>query len=196
MVFVDLVKVRGMKKRNEAAAEEAKLALEDYESLSKQLEGSSRGENPKVGPSSGRMVFNAAGKQQAPRSSKTKSDDRTKADGLYDASDSENDLQTEDNNEDGDIVRNDSQQDINIDPSLLHEVLNGHQDGLFKVISFMVFQLLNFMTVLFVFISIKYGLFVVHRALMILLKTQVRKRHMKFLFLPQAHGKRYKCETA
>ncbi|XP_024026216.1 uncharacterized protein C57A7.06 [Morus notabilis] len=94
--------VRGMKKRDEAAAEEAKLALEDFESLSKQLDGSSRGENTKVGPSSGRMVFNAAG-TQAQKSSKTKSDDRTKADRFYDDSDGENDIEAEDNNDDEDI---------------------------------------------------------------------------------------------
>lgn len=128
-----------MKKRDEAAAEEAKLALEDFESLSKQLDGSSRDENTKVGPSSGRMVFNAAG-TQAQKSSKTKSDDRTKADRFYDDSDSENDVEAEDNNDDEDIARNDMQKDVNIDPNLFHEVSDVHQDGLLKVKSFIVFS--------------------------------------------------------
>ena len=122
-----------MKKRNEAAAEEAKLALEDLESLSKQLEGSNGAESPKSGISSGRMVFNAAGKQ-APKSSKTKSDNKTKADKFYDDSDSENDFEAENNDHDGNDGSNDLQKDVGIDSDVLREVSEVHQDGLFKVI--------------------------------------------------------------
>ena len=49
-----------MEKRNEAATKEAKIALEDFDSLSKQLEGSGGAEDLNGGPSSGRMVFNVS----------------------------------------------------------------------------------------------------------------------------------------
>lgn len=121
-----------MKKRNEAAAEEAKLALEDFDSLSKQLEGSGGAEDLNVGPSSGRMVFNAAGKQ-ASKPSKTESDNKSKSDRSYDNSDSDNDLEAEDNDYGGNNESNDLHKDVNVHPNVLSEASEVHQSGLFKV---------------------------------------------------------------
>ncbi|KAL5561442.1 hypothetical protein UlMin_031189 [Ulmus minor] len=122
--------VRGMRKRNEAAAEEAKMAIEDLESLSKQLEGSTEGENPKVNPSSGRMVFNAAGKQ-APKST-TKYNNKIKPDNFYNNSDSDNDLDVKENNCPENSESNYLENDVNIDPHVLHEDSEIHQNSLFK----------------------------------------------------------------
>lgn len=133
------VQVRGMKKRNEAAVEEAKLALQDLESLSKQLEGSSEAEDPNIVPSSGRMVFSGGGKPAPKSNNKTESDGRIKENRFYDSSDSEDHLEAEENEDPGDI-KSDFQKDINVDPILLHEDSDIHQDSLFKVISPLVFH--------------------------------------------------------
>ena len=122
-----------MKKRNEAAAEEAKLALEDFDSLSKQLEGLGGAEDLNGGPSSGRMVFNAAGKQ-APKPNKSESDNKSKLDNFYDNSDCENDLEAEDNDYDAKNESNDLHKDLIFESNVLHEVSQVHQNGLFKVI--------------------------------------------------------------
>ncbi|XP_062088871.1 uncharacterized protein LOC133795434 [Humulus lupulus] len=123
--------VRGMNKRNEAAAEEAKLALEDFDSLSKQLEGSGGAEDIKIAPTSGRMVFSAAGKQAA-KASKTKLDKKSKSDRFYDDSDSENDLEAEDDDSNGINESTDLHKEVNIDPNVLHEVSGARQNALFK----------------------------------------------------------------
>ncbi|KAF3436460.1 hypothetical protein FNV43_RR23552 [Rhamnella rubrinervis] len=124
--------VRGMKKRDEAAAEEAKLALQDLEALSKQFEGSSDAEDPKLVPSSGRMVFSGGG-QPAPKSSnRTESDGKIKGDRFYDESDSEDHLEAEENDDPGNSKSNDLQKDVNVDPILLNEDSDIHQSSLFK----------------------------------------------------------------
>lgn len=134
------VQVRGMKKRNEAAAEEAKLALQDLESLSKQFEGSSEAEDPKLVPSSGRMVF-SGGVNPAPKSSnKTESDGKIIGDRFYDNSDSEDHLEAEENDDPGNSKSNDLQKDVNVDSIVLHEDSDIHQGSLFKVISVLVFH--------------------------------------------------------
>lgn len=122
-----------MKKRKEAAAEEARLALEDFDSLSKQLDGSKTARSPKSGVSSGRMVFNAAGKQ-APESSKRETHNKSELDKFYDHGDSEDDIEAEDNGNDATIGNDLSQSDANIDLSLLNNGSLTNQDSLLKVI--------------------------------------------------------------
>lgn len=135
------VQVRGMKKRNEAAAEEAKLVLQDLESLSKQFEGSSEAEDPKLVPSSGRMVFSGGGKPAPKSSNKTESDGKIKGDRFYDDSDSEDNLVAEENDDPRSSKSNDLGKDVNVDPILLHEDSDINQGSLFKVTSVLVFHL-------------------------------------------------------
>ncbi|CAN8308659.1 unnamed protein product [Cochlearia groenlandica] len=80
---------RAMKKKNEEANEEAKRALEEYE----EWENSDGAENTKKAANvSGRRVFGATAKVEAPKESKKESDN------FYDNSDSDNDMDaTEDN---------------------------------------------------------------------------------------------------
>ncbi|KAM6558358.1 hypothetical protein CsatA_027597 [Cannabis sativa] len=123
--------VRGMNKRNEAAAEEAKLALEDFDLLSKQLEGSVGAEDVKTAPSSGRMVFSAAGKQGS-KSNKTKLDKKGNSDRFYDDSDGENNLEAEDDESNGNNESTDMHKEVSLDPSVLLEVSGADQNALFK----------------------------------------------------------------
>ena len=78
-----------MKKKNEEANEEAKRALEEYEEWE-----NSGGENSKKSVTvSGRRVFGATAKVEAPKESRKDSDN------FYDDSDSDNDMAgIEDNN--------------------------------------------------------------------------------------------------
>ncbi|KAH0938861.1 hypothetical protein HID58_006322 [Brassica napus] len=80
---------RAMKKKNEEANEEAKRALEEYEEWE-----NSGGENSKKSVTvSGRRVFGATAKVEAPKESRKDSDN------FYDDSDSDNDMaRIEDNN--------------------------------------------------------------------------------------------------
>ncbi|KAB2605127.1 hypothetical protein D8674_004844 [Pyrus ussuriensis x Pyrus communis] len=124
--------VRGLKKKNEAAAEEAKLALQEYESWSNPLEDSSGADNLKVGPPSGRMVFNGS-KNKAPESSnKTKADNKMRSDNYYANSDSEDDLEPEENVDVEKDRSSDLYKDVNISAALLHEDSQNHNDSLFK----------------------------------------------------------------
>ncbi|KAL0437911.1 UNVERIFIED_CONTAM: putative protein C57A7.06 [Sesamum latifolium] len=118
--------VRGIKKRKEAADEEAKLALEEYESSLKQLEDPSASGSCERGPSNGRRVFGVPKKVVNETSKKAKSDN------YYGNSDSEDDVEAED-----DIVIENNQNDkslreADIDPSLLREEFEISHDSLFK----------------------------------------------------------------
>ncbi|KAF3947043.1 hypothetical protein CMV_026769 [Castanea mollissima] len=115
---------RGLKKRKEAAEEEAKLALQDYEVSMKQLDDPSGAENSKIKASSGRRVFGAA-KIGAPESR-----DVIKTDNFYANSDSDDDLEAKENIFDmGKDGRSDMQKDVHVDSVLPHEF---RQDSVFK----------------------------------------------------------------
>lgn len=131
--------MRGLKKRNEAAAEEAKLALQEYESWSNQLEDSNGADNAKVAPPSGRMVFNASKKEAPESSNKTQSDDKIRSDNYYGNSDSEDDFEPKENVDIREDRSSDLQNNGGINPVLLHKESKNHKDSLFKVI-----RLLNF----------------------------------------------------
>lgn len=119
--------VKGLKKRKQAADEEAKLALDEYESSLKQLEDKTEAESLKTGNSSGRRVFGAPKKQVQESSTRVKSND-------YANTDSEDDFEVQDN----DIValghgkRNYMPKDVNVDPDLLREESEIGHDQLFK----------------------------------------------------------------
>ncbi|XP_034229675.1 U3 small nucleolar RNA-associated protein 14-like, partial [Prunus dulcis] len=124
--------VRGLKKRNEAAAEEAKLALQEYESWSNQLEDSNGADNAKVAPPSGRMVFNASKKEAPESSNKTQSDDKIRSDNYYGNSDSEDDFEPKENVDIREDRSSDLQNNGGINPVLLHKESKNHKDSLFK----------------------------------------------------------------
>ncbi|KAL6512136.1 hypothetical protein OROGR_021733 [Orobanche gracilis] len=113
--------VRGLEKRMEAADEEAKRTLEEYESSLKQLEGqSASGDHNKSG-SSGRMVFGVPKKVVVNETRK-----KENLNNYYGNSDSENDVDAE-----GVIehIRNEtSGREIDIDPNILREEFDNRQD--------------------------------------------------------------------
>ncbi|PSR89519.1 Small-subunit processome, Utp14 protein [Actinidia chinensis var. chinensis] len=116
--------VRGLQKRKETADEEAKLALEEYESSLKQLEGKRVIENVKKGTASGRRIFGAAKKHVEDSSNKIK------VDNYYGSSDSEDNLEAQ---EDIDVDRsNNFKDEINFDPDLLREESEIGHDSFFK----------------------------------------------------------------
>lgn len=85
-----------MKKKNEEANEEAKRALEEYEEWE-----NSGGENSKKPVNvSGRRVFGATAKVEAPKESKKDSDN------FYDNSDSDNDMAGAEDNDIEDVRDN------------------------------------------------------------------------------------------
>ncbi|GER37853.1 U3 ribonucleoprotein family protein [Striga asiatica] len=119
--------VRGMQKRREAADEEAKCALEEYESSLKQLQGQNVSAKHEKSASSGRMVFGAPKKVVA-NETKTKE----KINNFYENSESEN----EDEIQDVDVGEHNqtdkSLREVEIDPNVLREELNIGQDSVFK----------------------------------------------------------------
>ncbi|XP_057963892.1 uncharacterized protein C57A7.06 [Malania oleifera] len=118
--------VRGLKKRKEAADEEAKLALQEYESSLKQLEGAAGAESPKVASSSGRRVFSAAKKHAQQSSNKIKSEKN------YSNSNSEDDIMDEENTDVQHDSGKDLQKDVNIDLDVLREESEIAHDTVFK----------------------------------------------------------------
>ncbi|KAL2231844.1 UNVERIFIED_CONTAM: putative protein C57A7.06 [Sesamum indicum] len=118
--------VRGLKKRKEAADEEAKLALEEYESSLKQLEDPSASGSCERGASSGMRVFGV------PKRVVNETSKKVKSDNYYANSDSEDDVEAQE-----DIVIENNQNDkslreADIDPSLLREEFEISHDSLFK----------------------------------------------------------------
>lgn len=119
---------RGLKKRKEAADEEAKLALQEFESSLRQMEDSSGAENSKIKASSGRRVFGAAAKMHAPESRNI-----TKSDNFYTNSESEDDLEAKENIVDvGNNGSDDLHKDVKIDSVLPREHSEICQDSVFK----------------------------------------------------------------
>ncbi|KAK9281752.1 hypothetical protein L1049_004657 [Liquidambar formosana] len=118
--------VRGLKKRKEAAQEEAKLAFQEYESSLNQLGDTSGAENSQISISGGRRVFGAA-KKQVQESTKN-----TKSDIDYDSSNSEDDFKASENKDIGHDRSDNLRKDVNIDAALLHEDSKIGQDSVFK----------------------------------------------------------------
>lgn len=116
-----------MKKRKEAADEEARLALQDYELSLKQLEDRNEEESGNLHVSSGRRVFGATKKQVQ------ESRDKIRSDNYYGNSDSEEDLESKEGVDDGQDQNNVSQRDVNIDPNVLRDESEIGHDPLFKV---------------------------------------------------------------
>lgn len=117
-----------MKKRKEAADEEAKVALQEYESSLNQLEDKSNTESLKTGTSSGRRRVFGAPKQQVQESSK-----KIRSDNYYGNTDSEDDFETKDDVDVGHARRNYLHKDINVDPNVLREESEISHDNVFKV---------------------------------------------------------------
>ncbi|GFP81432.1 uncharacterized protein c57a7.06 [Phtheirospermum japonicum] len=118
--------VRGLKKRKEAADEEAKLALEEYESSLKQLGDQGASSSHDKGASSGRMVFGA------PKKVVKETRKKEKINNYYGNSDSEDDIEAE---EDSVVERNQndkSLREVEIDPNVLREEFGIGHDSVFK----------------------------------------------------------------
>ncbi|KAL6568974.1 hypothetical protein OROGR_000699 [Orobanche gracilis] len=112
--------VRGLEKRREAADEEAKRALEEYESSLKQLEDQSASGGHNKSASNGRMVFGGPKKVVVNETRK-----KEKLNNYYGNSDSENDVEAE-----GVIehIRNEtSVREVDIDPNILREEFDNRQ---------------------------------------------------------------------
>lgn len=120
--------VRGLEKRKEAAIEEAKRAVEEYEScINQQDKNATKG--AKDGTLSGRRVFGASSQKQVEHS-----DVRHRPD--IDNYGSDNEDVIEDNNElnMGHVKGNELQKDVNIDLDVLREGLETGNDSVFKSI--------------------------------------------------------------
>ncbi|XP_058202992.1 uncharacterized protein C57A7.06 [Rhododendron vialii] len=118
--------VRGLKKRKEAADEEAKLALEEYESTLKQLGDKTVQEKVKSGTTTGRRVFGAP-KKKVEESSK-----KVKVDNYYGNSDSEDNLEAKEDIDAGQDGSSNFQKGVNVDPDLLREESEIGHDPVFK----------------------------------------------------------------
>ncbi|CAI9786695.1 unnamed protein product [Fraxinus pennsylvanica] len=123
-----LAQLRGLKKRKEAVDEEARLALEDYKSSLKQLEGKGGQPSRDMGALSGRRVFGVR-KQQVQETSK-----KVKTDNYYGESDSKVEFGDKED-EDSEHGKNHlSVREVNIDPDLLREESEISHDPVFKVV--------------------------------------------------------------
>lgn len=115
-----------MKKREEAAAEEAKLAIQEFESLSKQLNNSET-ENIKTETTSGRRTFGGMKKSAPEPRKKTKPE-------YYGDTDDEDDTETREGVEDAGDDKNTSLiVDENIGSDILGADSKRHHSSVFKV---------------------------------------------------------------
>lgn len=115
-----------MKKRKEAADEEAKLALQDFELSLNQLEDKNNEESKDNKISSGRMVFGSFKKQAV-----VEARNEVKSDNYYGNSDSEEELDAKEGLEDEDQRKN-SQRDAIVNLDCLREGCNVLHDSLFQ----------------------------------------------------------------
>ncbi|KAK4796520.1 hypothetical protein SAY86_028846 [Trapa natans] len=115
--------VRGLKKRREAAIEEAKLALEDYEKLSKQMDDSQEAGNNSIGVSSGRMTFGVV----KPQTENNKREQR-----FHDDSDTGDDIDVKEDGDNGRQYKENIQIGIRNDSILFDEDSHAHKDSIFK----------------------------------------------------------------
>ncbi|KAK6129619.1 hypothetical protein DH2020_036629 [Rehmannia glutinosa] len=118
--------VRGLQKRREAADEEAKLALEEYESSLKQLEDQSVSGSHDRSASSGRRVF---GVQKKVVNETRK---KEKLNNYYGNSDSENDVEAEEDDVTELNQHDKSLREADIDPNILREEFDIGHDSVFK----------------------------------------------------------------
>lgn len=113
---------RGLKKKRDAAVEEARLALEEYGQM-----GDSQGaEDTKANSVKGRMVFGAV-KQQAPGANNVRKSERT-----YDDSDSEDDMETRENIGGGSHSGDEMQDELQNSSTVLHPDSETHDHSVFK----------------------------------------------------------------
>lgn len=119
--------VRGQKKKKEAADEEARLALQEFDSSLKQLEGDDDDVKGNIGFSSGRKVFGGQKKQVSRSKAKVNNKDN-----YFDNTDSEDDGDTIEDVNDKHGRMNYTQKDVNIDPNILREESEIGHDSLFK----------------------------------------------------------------
>uniref|UniRef100_A0A2P2KBB9 Uncharacterized protein MANES_01G219900 n=1 Tax=Rhizophora mucronata TaxID=61149 RepID=A0A2P2KBB9_RHIMU len=118
---------RGLQKRKEDALREAKLALQEYESSSRELEGASVAESIKTGAMSGRMVFGVPKVQVAEPSNKMRLDNS------FGNSDSEDELETKEDAALIDVGKNeDMPKDVSVNSVWLSESSQSHQGSVFK----------------------------------------------------------------
>ncbi|KAJ9696533.1 hypothetical protein PVL29_008650 [Vitis rotundifolia] len=115
--------VRGLKKRKEAAYEEGKLAINEFDASLKQMELGSGAENLKETASSGRRVFGTVKKQVQEFSNK---------DAHYNNSDSEDEFKVKENIEAANDQNNNLPKHVDIDAGLLREESEIGQDPIFK----------------------------------------------------------------
>nr|XP_004246740.1 U3 small nucleolar RNA-associated protein 14 homolog A [Solanum lycopersicum] len=118
--------VRGLKRRREAANEEAKLALEEFESSLKELEDKNEPKTQETNILTGRRVFGAQ-KEQAPEPKK-----KATSDNYYGDSDSEGETDARENGISAHEENNLSQREVHFDPNLLREESEINHDSLFK----------------------------------------------------------------
>ncbi|KAL3358506.1 hypothetical protein AABB24_015560 [Solanum stoloniferum] len=118
--------VRGLKRRKEAADEEAKLALEEFESSLKELEDKNEPKTQGTNILTGRRVFGAQ-KKQAPEPKK-----KATSDNYYGDSDSEGETDARENGINAHEENNISQREVHFDPNLLREESEINHDSLFK----------------------------------------------------------------
>ena len=117
-----------MKKKKEAADEEGRLAIQEFESSLMQLEDADGAEITKTGSVSGRRVFGASKMQVIEPKNKIRSSSYS--------SDSEAELEAEEDNEVG-LGRTDGmQENINVNSVLLDLDASIPQDSVLKVMGF------------------------------------------------------------
>lgn len=114
--------VRGSKKRNEAALEEAKLALREYE----ELEGKDNMADSNVGTVSGRRVFGTTRKEVA------KPNHKMRTDKFYGTSDSEDDQEAREDSDVGNGKNNNFEKGVGDISDLPNEGTDFHQDSVLE----------------------------------------------------------------
>ncbi|XP_059306534.1 uncharacterized protein LOC132057976 [Lycium ferocissimum] len=119
--------VRGLKRRKEAADEEAKLALADYESSLKELEDNNEPKTQGTNISTGRRVFGAQKKQASEQPKK-----KVTSDNYYGDSDSEGEIDAREIGISAREENNFSEREVHFDPNALREESEIGHDSLFK----------------------------------------------------------------
>ncbi|XP_055812363.1 uncharacterized protein LOC129882196 [Solanum dulcamara] len=118
--------VRGLKRRKEAADEEAKLALEEFESSLKELEDKNEPKTQGTNVLTGRRVFGAQ-KKQAPEPKKN-----VKSDNYYGDSDSEGETDAREIGISAHEESNFSEREVHFDPNSLRDESEIGHDSLLK----------------------------------------------------------------
>ncbi|CAN4097332.1 unnamed protein product [Withania somnifera] len=118
--------VRGLKRRKEAADEEAKLALEEYESSLKELEDKNKPKTQGTNILTGRRAFGAQ-KKQAPEPKK-----KVTSDNYYGDGDSEGETDVREIGISAREENNFSGREVHFDPNSLREESEIGHDSLFK----------------------------------------------------------------